>query len=65
MRTLTRLAAWVLFVLAFVTFVGAAIFAGGVGFLVPRTPGFELHLASPQELADAVGVSVLDPVSLA
>jgi hypothetical protein len=27
--TLTRLAVWVLFVLAFVTFVGAAIFAGG------------------------------------
>ena len=29
MPTLARLAVWVLFVLAFVTFVGAAIFAGG------------------------------------
>jgi cytosine/uracil/thiamine/allantoin permease len=31
MPTLARLAVWVLFVLAFVTFVGAAIFAGGGG----------------------------------
>ncbi len=31
MRTVARLAVWVLFVLAFVTFVGAAIFAGGGG----------------------------------
>ena len=31
MATLARLAVWVLFVLAFVTFVGAAIFAGGGG----------------------------------
>ena len=31
MPTLTRLAVWVLFVLAFVTFIGAAIFAGGGG----------------------------------
>ena len=31
MRTLARLAVWVLFVLAFVTFVGAANFAGGGG----------------------------------
>jgi cytosine/uracil/thiamine/allantoin permease len=31
MPTLARLAVWVLFVLAFVTFVGAAILAGGGG----------------------------------
>ena len=31
MPTLARLAVWVLFVLAFFTFVGAAIFAGGGG----------------------------------
>jgi len=31
MRTLRRLAVWVLFVLAFFAFVGAAIFAGGDG----------------------------------
>ena len=31
MRTVARLAVWVLFVLAFVTFVGAANFAGGGG----------------------------------
>ena len=31
MQTLARLVGWVLFVLAFVTFVGAAIFAGGGG----------------------------------
>jgi hypothetical protein len=33
MANLARLAVWVLFVLAFVTFVGAAIFAGGGGVL--------------------------------
>jgi len=37
----------------------------GVGFLVPRTARFELDLASPQELADAVGVGVRDAMSLA
>ena len=31
MATLARLAVWVLFILAFFTFVGAAIFAGGGG----------------------------------
>ena len=31
MATLARLAVWVLFALAFVTFVGAAILAGGSG----------------------------------
>jgi cytosine/uracil/thiamine/allantoin permease len=31
MATLARLAVWVLLALAFVTFVGAAIFAGGGG----------------------------------
>ena len=31
MATLARLAVWVLFALAFVTFVGAAILAGGGG----------------------------------
>ena len=35
----------------------------GVGLLMPRTARLELDLASPEELADAVGVSVLDAVS--
>jgi hypothetical protein len=35
-----------------------------VGLLVAGTTRFELDLASPEELADAVGVSVLDAVAL-
>jgi hypothetical protein len=36
----------------------------GVGFLVARTTRLELHLVSPEELADAVRVGVLDAVAL-
>src|SRR5829696_4965236 len=35
-----------------------------VGFLVARTTGLELDLASPEELADAFGVRILDAVAL-
>src|SRR5215213_5277324 len=31
-----------------------------VGFLVPRAPRLELHLAAPEELTDAVRMRVLD-----
>lgn len=36
----------------------------GVGLLVAGTTRLELHLAAPQELADAVGTSVLDAMAL-
>src|SRR5215204_3544442 len=32
----------------------------GVGFLVPRTPSFELHLAPPEKLTHPVGVRILN-----
>ena len=35
-----------------------------VGLLMPRTARLELDLASPEELADAVGVGVEDGVAL-